>query len=95
MLQDFFKFDQYLTPTIIRIFYFLQIGLIALFVLSGLFSAVATLFFSPLSAIVILIGTLIGAATGIIAARILTEIIMVVFQNNEHLAVLRSRAEGH
>jgi hypothetical protein len=95
MLQDFFKFDQYLTPTIIRIFYFLQIGLIALYGLSSLLFSLTMLFVSPLTAFLTLIGTLVGVATGIIAARILTEIIMVVFQNNEHLAVLRSRAEGH
>jgi Domain of unknown function (DUF4282) len=95
MLLDFLKFDQYLTPTIIRIFYFLQVALIVLFGLWSLFFAAMTLAYSPLAAIFSIIGTLIGAATAIIAARILTEIVMVLFQNNEHLAAMRGRMEGH
>lgn len=95
MLQDFFKFDQYLTPVIIRIFYFLQLALIGLFGLSNLLLALTMLFHSPLIALITLIGTLVGVAFAALAARIVTEIIMVLFQNNEHLAALRARAEGH
>jgi hypothetical protein len=95
MLQDFLKFDQYLTPTIIRVFYFLQIALIALITLVGLLSGIMTIFFSPLAGLASIIGSLIGAAIGIIAARILTEVIMVLFQNNEHLAAMRARMDGH
>jgi Domain of unknown function (DUF4282) len=95
MLQDFLKFDKYLTPVIIRYFYFLQIILVALVGIGSLLSAVLWLPHAPLSALASIIGTLVGVAFGIIAARILTEIIMVLFQNNEHLAVLRARAEGH
>jgi uncharacterized membrane-anchored protein YhcB (DUF1043 family) len=45
--------------------------------------------------LVSIVGTLIGVVIGIIAARILTEVIMVLFQNNEHLAAMRARLEGH
>jgi hypothetical protein len=41
-----------------------------------------------------LCATLIGTAVAIVGARIVTEIIMVLFQNNEHLAAIRLRAEG-
>jgi Domain of unknown function (DUF4282) len=94
MLQDFLKFDKYLTPVIIRFFYFLQIALIALAGIGSLLSSLLLLPHAPLSALASLIGTIVGVAFGFIAARILTEIIMVLFQNNEHLAVLRARAEG-
>jgi len=94
MLQDFLKFDKYLTPVIIRFFYFLQVALIALAGIGSLLSSLLLLPHAPLSALVSLIATIVGVAFGIIAARILTEIIMVLFQNNEHLAVLRARAEG-
>jgi hypothetical protein len=95
MLKDFLNFDRYMTPTIIRIFYYLQIALICLFGLSGIFTALGTIFYSFLGGILLLCGTLLGTAIGIIGARIVTEIVMVVFQNNEHLAVLRARADGH
>ncbi len=95
MFTDFLNFDRYMTPTIIRIFYYLQITLIGLFGLSGLFTALGTLFVSFFGGILLLCGTILGTAIGIIAARIMTELIMVLFQNNEHLAALRARAENH
>ena len=95
MLQDFLKFDQYLTPIIIRVFYFLQIVLIVLFGIWNLVVGLTMMADSVVAGLVSVIVTLIGMATAIIAARILTEIIMVLFQNNEHLAALRARAEGH
>jgi hypothetical protein len=94
MLNDFLNFDRYMTPTIIRIFYYLQIALIGLFGLSGLFTALAELFYSFFAGVLLLCGTLLGTAIGIIAARIVTELIMVMFQNNEHLAAIRASAEN-
>ncbi len=93
-LQDFLTFDNYLTPSIIRIFYVLQLVLIALFCLSSILAALAAMVHSFLTGFFLLIATLIGGAIAAIAARIATEIIMVLFQNNEHLAVIRARAEG-
>lgn len=95
MLQSFLKFDQYLTPAIIRYFYFLLIALIVLGGVGGLFADLAIMFQSPLGGIIAVIITVVSTLTGIVAARIATEIIMVLFQNNEHLAVLRARAEEH
>jgi hypothetical protein len=95
MLQDFMKFDQYLTPMIIRVFYFLLLLLIVLSGLVSLVSALAMMSSSVLVGLFSIIGTLIFMAAAIIGARVLTEIIMVLFQNNEHLAAIRARAEGH
>jgi hypothetical protein len=95
MLTDFLKFDRYLTPAIIRIFYFLQIALICLFALSGIVSAIGMFFYSFFGGLAMLCATFIGTALGVIAARIVTEIVMVLFQNNEHLAAIRARADGH
>jgi hypothetical protein len=95
MLRDFLKFDQYLTPTIIRIFYFLQVALVGLFGLAGLLSGIVMIFSSPVAGLMSIIATAIGVAIGILAARILTEVIMVLFQNNEHLAAMRARMDGH
>ena len=94
-LQDFINFDRYLTPSIIRIFYLLQLALIALFCISNIFAALVAMTHFFFYGLVWLAGTLICAVIAAIAARIITEIIMVLFQNNEHLAVIRARAEGH
>ncbi|MGP0061687.1 MAG: DUF4282 domain-containing protein [Beijerinckiaceae bacterium] len=95
MLQDFLKFDQYLTPTIIRIFYLFLVVLIVLSGIGNLLFDLAMMATSFLGGLFSVIGTLVAMATAIIAARILTETIMVLFQNNEHLAAIRARAEGH
>lgn len=94
-VQEFLDFNHYLTPSIIRIFYILQLALIALFTLSNVFTALAFMLHSLFFGLVWLASTLIGAVIAVIASRILTEVIMVLFQNNEHLAAIRARAEGH
>lgn len=93
-LRDFLNFEHYLTPSLFRIFYLLQLALIAIFAISNIFAALATMFSSFLFGFVWLAGALVGAVAAAIAARVFTEIIMVLFQNNEHLAAIRPRVEG-
>lgn len=93
-LSDFLNFEHYLTPSLFRIFYLLQLLLIVLFTITNIFAALAAMLGSFLFGFIWLVGTLIGAVAAVIAARIFTEIIMVLFQNNEHLAAIRARAEG-
>ncbi len=93
-IRDFLTFDRYLTPSIIRVFYLLQVVLIALFGLINIFAAFVAMAYSLLTGIAWLLCALIGTAAGIITARIVTEIVMILFQNNEHLAALRGRVEG-
>jgi hypothetical protein len=93
-IHDFLTFDRYLTPTIIRTFYLLQVALIALFGLVNILAAFAAMAYSLLTGIAWLICAVIGTAVGLLAARIIAELILVLFQNNEHLAALRSHVEG-
>lgn len=92
--SDFLKFEHFLTPSLFRIFYLLQLVLIVLFTISNIFAALAAMISSFLFGFVWLVATLVGAVAAVIAARIFTEVIMVLFQNNEHLAAIRARAEG-
>src|SRR4051812_50198434 len=48
-LRDLFQWDRFITPTIIKTFYGLVIALIALFGISGIFSALPPLAFSRLA----------------------------------------------
>jgi Domain of unknown function (DUF4282) len=93
-LRDFLNFEHYLTPSLFRIFYLLQLAVIAIFAISNIFAALAMMLSSVVVGLIWLVGTLVGAVAAAIAARIFTEIIMVLFQNNEHLAAIRARAEG-
>lgn len=93
-IREFLTFDRYLTPSLIRIFYLLQVALIAIFGIINILAAFVAMAYSLLTGIAWLLCALIGTAAGIVTARIVTEIVMILFQNNEHLAALRSRVEG-
>ena len=93
-LCHFLALDQYLTRSITHIFYMLQLVLIGLFCLSRIFASLSAMMHSFLTGVFLPIGTLRSSAIALIAARIATEIIMVLFQNNEHLAVIRAPAES-
>jgi len=94
-LRDFLNFDRYLTPSIIRMFYLLQIILIGLFGVTNVLAAFGAMGYSFLTGLAWLLSTIVGTAVALVAARIVTEIIMVLFQNNENLAALRARADAH
>ncbi|HLH12807.1 MAG TPA: DUF4282 domain-containing protein [Methylovirgula sp.] len=93
-IQEFLTFDRYLTPSIIRAFYLLQVALILLIGLINVLAAFVAMAYSLPTGIAWLFCSLIGTAVGIVAARVVTEVVMILFQNNEHLAAIRARAEG-
>ena len=90
---DLFQWERFITPSIIKIFYWLAIVLVALSSLSALASALAMLPSSPFGALVMVIASILMAMMGIIFARILAEFILIVFRINEHLGAIRNRGE--
>ena len=91
--SDLFQWERFITPSIIKIFYWLAIGITLLFGLSGLLSAIGMMTISPGAGIVMLIGSLLGVVIGIVFARIAAEFILIVFRINEHLGAIRNRGE--
>ena len=91
--SDLFQWERFITPSIIKIFYWLAVGLTVLFGLSGILSALGTMTVSPAVGIVMLIGSLLGMVIGVIFARIAAEFILIVFRINEHLGAIRNRGE--
>src|SRR6202045_5149003 len=51
--RDLFQWDRFITPTIIKTFYWLGVALIALFGLSGIFSGLAAMAISPLGGFIL------------------------------------------
>ena len=47
-LRDLFQWDRFITPSIIKIFYWLAVGLSVLFGLSGIFSGLALMLLNPI-----------------------------------------------
>jgi len=88
---DLFQWDRFITPTIIKTFYWLVIALIILFGISGIFSGLAAMAISPFSGFLIILSSLVGALVGIVFARIVAEFILIVFRINEHLGAIRDQ----
>jgi len=93
--QDLFQWDRFITPTVIKTFYWLVIALIGLSGISGIFSALAAMAISPFGGFIQLLSSLAGIVVGIVFSRIVAEFILIVFRINEHLGAIRDQGTGH
>jgi hypothetical protein len=92
-LNDLFQWERFITPAIIKVFYWLAIGITVLFGLSGIASAFGMMVVSPGLGVLTLVVSLLGILVGIIFARIVAEFILIVFRINEHLGAIRNRGD--
>ena len=91
--QDLFQWDRFITPTIIKTFYWLVIGLIVLFGISGIFFALGDMAISPFGGFILLLSSIASVVVGIIFSRIAAEFVLIVFRINEHLGAIRQRGQ--
>ena len=91
--QDLFQWGRFITPTIIKMFYWLAIVMAVLFGISGIFSGLALMAINPFSGFLMILLSLAGAMVGIIFSRIAAEFILIVFRINEHLGAIRDQGE--
>jgi predicted membrane metal-binding protein len=93
--QDLFQWDRFITPTIIKTFYWMVIALMVLFGISGIFSGLAMMAVSPFGGFLVLLSAIASVMVGIIFSRIAAEFILIVFRINEHLGAIRDQGQGH
>jgi predicted membrane metal-binding protein len=94
--RDLFQWDRFITPTIIKTFYWLVMVLVILIGVSGVFSGLAAMAISPFGGFIVVLSSLAGAIVGIIFSRIAAEFILIVFRINEHLGAIRDQGQhGH
>jgi hypothetical protein len=93
--RDLFQWDRFITPTIIKTFYWLVIALIALFGIAGIFSGLAAMAISPFGGFIQLLSAIASVVVGVIFSRISAEFILIVFRINEHLGAIRDQGAGH
>jgi uncharacterized membrane protein len=91
--QDLFQWDRFITPTIIKIFYWLAIALAVLYGLSGVFTGLATMAINPFAGFVTVLASLAGVVAGVIFARVAAEFVLIVFRINEHLGAIRDQGD--
>jgi predicted membrane metal-binding protein len=89
--RDLFQWDRFITPAIIKSFYWLVIVLTVLFGISGIFSGLAAMAISPFGGFILVLSSLAGIVVGIVFSRIVAEFVLIVFRINEHLAAIRDQ----
>ena len=91
--RDLFQWDRFITPGIIKTFYWLVIGLVILFGISGIFSGLAAMAVSPFAGVIVVLYSLAGIVVGIIFSRIAAEFVLIIFRINEHLGAIRDQGQ--
>ena len=91
--RDLFQWDRFITPTIIKTFYWLIIALIGLSGISGIFSSLAEMAIRPFGGFILLLSSIAGVIVGMIFSRIAAEFILIVFRINEHLGAIRDQGQ--
>jgi hypothetical protein len=92
-LRDLFQWERFITPSIIKVFYWLAVGLSVLFGLYNLFGGLWMRAVNPFAGMLIMVASLIGVLIGILTARIVAEFILITFRINEHLGAIRNRGQ--
>jgi hypothetical protein len=93
-LGDLFQWERFVTPTVIKVFYWLAVVICVLLGIAGAVSSLQTMAFNPFLGLIFLITSLLGAFIGVILARIASEFVLIVFRINEHLGAIRNQGSG-
>ena len=91
--RDLFQWERFITPSIIKIFYWLAIGLSIVAGLNGALGGLALMIVNPFGGAFMMLGSLIGILIGVLAARIVAEFVLITFRINEHLGAIRNRGQ--
>jgi len=92
-ISDLFQWERFVTPTVIKVFYWLAVVISILLGVAGAFSSLATMALNPFVGIISLVASVLGACMGVVLSRIFAEFVLIVFRINEHLGAIRNR--GH
>ena len=91
--RDLFQWERFITPSIIKIFYWLAVVMAVLAGLQAILGGLGLMLSNPIAAIFAMIAGILIALVGVIFARIGAEFILIVFRINEHLGAIRSQGE--
>ncbi|WP_315813902.1 DUF4282 domain-containing protein [Bradyrhizobium sp. SZCCHNR2028] len=89
--RDLFQWDRFITPTIIKTFYWLVVALIILSGIRGIFTGLSEMAISPFGGFLMLLSSLAGIIVGMVFSRIIAEFVLIVFRINEHLGAIREQ----
>jgi len=90
-LGDLFQWERFVTPTVIKVFYWLAVIIAILLGAAGAISSLTTMAYNPFVGVIFLVTSVLGACMGVIMARIIAEFVLIVFRINEHLGAIRNQ----
>jgi uncharacterized protein DUF4282 len=90
-IGDLFQWERFVTPTVIKVFYWLAVVLSVLLGVVGAVSSLNTMAFNPFVGMIFLIASLLGICMGVVVSRIIAEFVLIVFRINEHLGAIRNQ----
>jgi Domain of unknown function (DUF4282) len=93
-IDDLFQWERFVTPTVIKVFYWLAVVISVLLGAVGVVSSLGTMAFNPFVGMIFIIISALGAFMGVIVSRIIAEFVLVVFRINEHLGAIRNQGTG-
>jgi Domain of unknown function (DUF4282) len=91
--RDLFQWERFITPQIIKVFYWLAVLLAVLYGLTGVFTGILAMAVNPFGGVIMIVGSLIGVLIGVLVARIVAEFVLITFRINEHLGAIRNRGQ--
>jgi hypothetical protein len=92
-LRDLFQWERFITPSIIKVFYWLAVIIMVLSGLSGMRSGLALMTMQPVSGLFLIVLSAIATLAGVIFVRIVSEFVLITFRINEHLGAIRNRGQ--
>jgi hypothetical protein len=88
---ELLQWDRFITPSVIKVFYWLCLAMVALAGLSLILTALGMMAINMIAGLLLLVGSMVFILAGIIFVRIVCELVMVMFRINEHLGAIRDR----
>jgi hypothetical protein len=91
--RDLFQWERFITPQVIKVFYWLAVLLSVLYGLTGIFTGILAMAVNPFGGVIAIVGSLISVLIGVLVARIVAEFVLITFRINEHLGAIRNRGQ--
>jgi len=88
---ELLQWDRFITPSIIRVFYWLSLAMTALAGLSLILTSLGMMAVNFGAGLLLLLAAMIFILAGFLFVRIVCELVMVLFRINEHLGAIRDR----
>jgi uncharacterized protein DUF4282 len=92
-LRDLFQWERFITPSIIKVFYWLAVIITVVMGLSGTLSGLAVMMLQPITGLFLVLSSVLGMLASVILIRILSEFVLITFRINEHLGAIRNRGQ--